>query len=148
MNLWEKLEKVLGGERYSGNKLKKYLEAQPVFSRFAMDWSDASTQYARATFYQLESVARSWIHLCGPPAYDKKLTELEDDPINRPAHYTGHPSGVECIQITEHMSFNLGNAVKYIWRADLKENRLVDLKKAEFYIKREISRLKTIIAPR
>jgi len=62
------------------------------------------------------------------------------DPVNHPAHYTAHPSGVECITITEHMCFNLGNAVKYIWRADLKGSALEDLKKAAFYIAREIER--------
>ena len=62
------------------------------------------------------------------------------DMVNHPPHYTSHPSGVECIQITEHMGFNLGNAVKYIWRADLKANAIEDLKKARFYIEREIAR--------
>jgi hypothetical protein len=61
-----------------------------------------------------------------------------NDPVNHPSHYTSHPSGVECIQITEHMSFNLGNALKYIWRCDLKKDAIEDLKKAEFYIRREI----------
>ena len=42
------------------------------------------------------------------------------DNVNHPKHYTAHPSGIEAIQITEHMNFCLGNAVKYIWRADLK----------------------------
>ena len=65
----------------------------------------------------------------------------EVDMVNHPPHYTGHPSGVECIQITEHMNFNLGNAFKYIWRADLKhDNALVDLEKAKFYLDREIQR--------
>lgn len=63
-----------------------------------------------------------------------------EDAVNHPAHYTAHPSGVECIQITEHMGFCLGNAVKYIWRADLKGNAVEDLKKAAFYIQREIER--------
>lgn len=62
------------------------------------------------------------------------------DPVNAPTHYTQHPSGVECITITEHMGFNLGNAVKYIWRADLKGNALEDLKKARYYVDREIKR--------
>lgn len=62
------------------------------------------------------------------------------DPVNRPRHYTSHPSGVECIQITEHMGFNLGNAMKYIWRADEKGNALEDLEKAEWYIRREIEK--------
>lgn len=63
------------------------------------------------------------------------------DPVNHPKHYTEHPSGVECIQITEHMTFNLGNAVKYIWRADLKGKQVEDLKKAAWYINREIQRI-------
>lgn len=63
------------------------------------------------------------------------------DNVNHPRHYTEHPSGVECIQITEHMGFNLGNAVKYIWRADLKGKQVEDLKKAVWYINREIERI-------
>lgn len=62
------------------------------------------------------------------------------DPINHPPHYTAHPSGVECIQITEHMNFCLGNAIKYIWRADRKGDAIADLKKARWYIDREIQR--------
>jgi hypothetical protein len=65
---------------------------------------------------------------------------MTHDPVNHPQHYTSHPSGVECIQITEHMGFNLGNAVKYIWRADLKADAIEDLRKAAFYIAREIAR--------
>lgn len=63
-----------------------------------------------------------------------------NDPINNPKHYTSHPSGVECIQVTEHMSFNLGNAIKYLWRADEKGAPLEDLKKAAWYINREIQK--------
>lgn len=67
------------------------------------------------------------------------------DLINHPPHYTSHPSGVECIQITEWMNFNQGNAVKYIWRAGLKSSdELTDLKKAAWYIAREIERLEKI----
>ena len=64
-----------------------------------------------------------------------------DDPVEHPSHYTGHPSGVECIQITEHMNFCRGNAVKYIWRAGDKGDEIEDLRKARFYIDREIQRL-------
>ena len=60
------------------------------------------------------------------------------DVVNHPKHYTSHPSGVECIQITECMGFILGNALKYIWRADLK-NGVEDLEKAKWYIEREIA---------
>jgi hypothetical protein len=62
------------------------------------------------------------------------------DPVNKPKHYTSHPSGIDCIQITEHMGFNLGNALKYIWRCDLKKDAIEDLKKAKWYIEREIQK--------
>ncbi|MFI2744807.1 DUF3310 domain-containing protein [Kitasatospora sp. NPDC018623] len=67
---------------------------------------------------------------------------VEHDVVNSPKHYTSHPSGVECIQVTEHMNFNLGNAVKYIWRAGLKGSGkdIEDLNKARYYINREIQR--------
>jgi hypothetical protein len=60
--------------------------------------------------------------------------------VNHPPHYTTHASGVECIQIAECMGFNLGNALKYIWRCDLKKDAIEDLKKAVWYIEREIKR--------
>lgn len=62
-------------------------------------------------------------------------------PIN-PTHYRSHPSGVECIQITRHMNFNMGNAIKYIWRAGEKGDPITDLQKAAWYINDEIERLK------
>lgn len=67
------------------------------------------------------------------------------DPVNHPKHYTSHPSGVECIQITEHLNFCLGNAVKYIWRAGEKDQakEIEDLEKASWYLLREIKRRKT-----
>lgn len=64
----------------------------------------------------------------------------KEDLVNHPKHYTSHPSGVECIQVTEHMGFNLGNAMKYIWRADEKGNAVEDLRKAVWYINREITK--------
>ena len=68
---------------------------------------------------------------------------MTHDPVNHPLHYTRHPSGVECIQITRHMNFNLGNVYKYVWRAGLKSvNPIEDLEKAAFYIQDEISKLK------
>ena len=66
----------------------------------------------------------------------------DEDAITKPAHYTQHPSGVECITITEHFNFNLGNAIKYVWRAGLKGNKIQDLEKAAWYIQRELERLK------
>jgi hypothetical protein len=66
------------------------------------------------------------------------------DNVQHPKHYTNHPSGIECIQVTEHMNFCLGNAVKYIWRADLKHDAIEDLHKSVWYINREIARRESL----
>jgi hypothetical protein len=63
----------------------------------------------------------------------------DSDVINHPPHYTAHPSGVECIQVTEHLPFCEGNAIKYLWRAGLKGDRLEDLRKAAWYVQRAIA---------
>jgi len=64
------------------------------------------------------------------------------DSVNHPAHYNARPSNVECVDIAEHYNFNLGNAIKYIWRAGLKSNNPTeDLRKAAWYLNREIERL-------
>jgi len=61
------------------------------------------------------------------------------DMVNNPPHYKRYP--VECIQITEHMNFCLGNAVKYVYRAGDKGDAVTDLQKAIWYINREIERI-------
>ncbi len=66
------------------------------------------------------------------PSPDKPAT------VHHPHHYNAHPIGVECIDIVEHMGFNLGNAIKYLWRADEKGAPIENLKKAVWYINREI----------
>ncbi len=68
------------------------------------------------------------------------------DPVNHPKHYTSDPSGVECIEITRHRNFNIGNALKYLWRAGLKKAvwYIQDLQKAIWYIQDEIKRLEDL----
>lgn len=63
--------------------------------------------------------------------------------VDHPKHYNEHPSGIECIDVIEHMTLNVGSAVKYLWRAGLKpgEADLRDLDKAIWYINREKERL-------
>lgn len=65
-----------------------------------------------------------------------------NDPTN-PSHYRIHPSNVECIEVTRHMTFNCGNAIKYIWRNGLKDGEpsVQDLEKAIWYLNDEVSRL-------
>lgn len=66
----------------------------------------------------------------------------EPDPVNHPRHYTSHPSGVECLTVARHMGFNLGNVIKYCWRAGSKGDAVEDLEKAAYYLADEIERLK------
>ena len=76
---------------------------------------------------------------------------MKEDKVNSPKHYTSHPSGVECIAITRHYGFAIGNAIKYLWRAGLKkeegysdvQKEIEDLEKAVFYIEDRIEQLKT-----
>lgn len=73
----------------------------------------------------------------------------QKDNVNHPKHYTSHPSGVECITITRHYCFSIGNAIKYLWRAGLKKElglsdklkEIEDLNKAIWYIKDRIKQL-------
>lgn len=67
---------------------------------------------------------------------------VEPERVDHPPHYNQHPSGIECIDIVEHMTFCAGNAVKYIWRAGLKSaDPVEDMRKAAWYAAREAARL-------
>ena len=74
------------------------------------------------------------------PVSDKTIFPAHD-PVNHPAHYTSSKSGIECIDVVEHLSFNIGNAIKYLWRAGKKGDALEDLRKSRWYVDREIARL-------
>jgi hypothetical protein len=74
-----------------------------------------------------------------------KKQQNQTDEINHPNHYISHPSGVECIDIVEHMPYNIGCAVAYLWRCDIKhDDPIVDMRKAIWYIEREIKRRQNI----
>lgn len=81
---------------------------------------------------------------------EKRVNLDKIDMVNHPPHYTQHPSGVECIDITRHYCFSIGNAIKYLWRAGLKKDasledkqkEIEDLEKAIFYIKDRIQQIK------
>lgn len=60
--------------------------------------------------------------------------------VNHPPHYTWLPDNLEVIQITECMNFCLGNVVKYVLRADHKGSFETDIKKAIWYLNRELKR--------
>lgn len=72
-----------------------------------------------------------------------KTTTAPVSAVDHPPHYNNHPSGIECQEVVRHLNFNLGNAVKYIWRADYKDEPIQDLEKAVWYLQDEIQKRKT-----
>lgn len=64
------------------------------------------------------------------------------DPVSHPSHYI-NPNGAELIDLIEHLPFTRGSAIKYIFRAGKKdpEKEIEDLKKAQWLISREITKL-------
>lgn len=75
-----------------------------------------------------------------PETAGQAQPDIPEDAIN-PSHYRKHPSGIECIEVTRHMNFNVGNAIKYLWRYMDKGDPVENLKKAQWYIDDEIRRL-------
>lgn len=77
--------------------------------------------------------------MAGQRALDPPDVATQYEKVNHPRHYNLHPAGIECIDVIEHMTFNIGSAVKYLWRAGLKPatKEDEDLKKALWYIERE-----------
>jgi hypothetical protein len=124
------------------------------------DGARARLEWADGTYPSVEGIAvlkggqrMIEVNDRGEPAWwamewsdGRKVTylEAEADPVNHPAHYTAY-KGIEVITLTEQMNFNRGNAVKYIARAGLKDpaTELEDLKKARWYVEREINRLES-----
>jgi len=74
---------------------------------------------------------------------EPKVALRDNDVVNHPSHYTSHPSGVECKDIIGHYPTFIGNAIKYLWRAGLKDGNppIQDLRKAIKNIEFEIERL-------
>lgn len=123
-------------------------EVQKVRCHACHDWHDVGQECpkgARNTYAPLSprfEERLNWMETeskCARACPD--LDQELPDPVNHPPHYTTHPSGVECIAITEHMNFCVGNAIKYLWRSGQKGSAIEDLKKARWYIDREIARI-------
>ena len=80
------------------------------------------------------------------------MKNIQEDMVNHPSHYTWlkEKCGIEVIDITRHLDFDLGNSVKYILRYNHKhdasmsdkEKAIQDLEKAIFYLKDEINMIK------
>lgn len=81
--------------------------------------------------------------ICGfVPDHEGLHSWEQPETVNHPAHYNANPSGVECITVVEWMTFNIGNAIKYLWRVFEKGDPVENLEKARWYIDREIDRLR------
>lgn len=80
----------------------------------------------------------------------RRQGKVHEGLVNHPLHYNQHPSGIECIEIARHYCFSIGNAIKYLWRAGLKQEvgksdvtkEIEDLEKAKWYIDDRINQLK------
>ena len=82
------------------------------------------------------------------------LSLVQDEPtindnVNHPKHYTSSgikcascDHNIECIEVSRHFGFNLGNVIKYVWRANHK-NGIEDLRKAAWYLNDYIKRLES-----
>lgn len=81
----------------------------------------------------------------------KRQGKVQEGLVDHPLHYNSHPSGIECIEIARHYCFSIGNAIKYLWRAGLKQEvgksditkEIEDLEKAKWYIDDRIKQLKS-----
>lgn len=95
----------------------------------------------------LEGVVKS---AAGQPHEEPVDADPECNSVNHPAHYNMHPSGVECIDVIKHYNFQIGNAMKYLWRQGLKsevgmdtvEKQIEDCEKAIWYIQSFVTDLK------
>ncbi len=106
--------------------------------------ANAQTHDATGEIFGAPSIRRGAVDVqhseSTPPNPNRNQPNVAEDPIN-PSHYRRHPSGIECIEVTRHMNFNIGNAIKYLWRYMDKGDPIENLKKAQWYIDDEIRRL-------
>lgn len=128
---------------YSGEYLIFWKDDKLSFSR---ESGDECFCYEEDKHYTFDEYMREWDDATIVWQRHTQPEELPfiDDEVNHPGHYTTHPSGIECITITRHHDFAIGNAIKYLWRAGLKDsdNEIQDLEKAVWYINDKIEQLK------
>jgi len=77
------------------------------------------------------------------------LKAKQTDMVNHPPHYTSGPKcscgkTIECIEVAKDRGFLIGNVIKYLWRCDAKGSPIEDLKKAAWYLQKEIERRESV----
>lgn len=115
-------------------RLKKYMENRENGSNLTYTWPP--TSHSNATNQALDEDVERSLKKCKDEA-----TVKSGSPVVHPDHYNAHPSGVECIDVAQWFGFNLGNAIKYIWRCDHKGKKREDINKAIEYLKLELKRM-------
>jgi hypothetical protein len=137
---------IIDGKRYEKRAVKPEDVAKPCEKCALKEMCYASADGNVCTVFGLETQ-----NDCNFQEVEETTEAPADDAVNHPAHYTSHPSGVECITITRHYCFSIGNAIKYLWRAGLKldadkteiQKEIEDLEKAVWYINDRIKQLTT-----
>lgn len=134
-------------EYYHSNSIIYSVKKEGYTEITLSDWIAANPEKKEDAelnkIYNLEGFVKLENKECVIPEELNKMKSPQFDPINKPKHYNSHPSGIECIEITQHHDFCTGNAIKYLWRQGLKdgENSVTDLKKAVWYIERKIKQI-------
>lgn len=138
------LKKIEGGGEINGVNVGRYclvgVNDNGVWA--TVEISGIAPGFTELTIDQWEAISTKIFY-----QESEKLSRIDDDefnPVSNPKHYNSHPSGIECIEITRHHNFNIGNAIKYLWRQGLKDGSPSeeDLRKAIWYIEDEIKKVK------
>ena len=120
-------------EKYRELMMGKQLIDVHLAESAVVEWLRQYSKTPQVIHYTAEAELEAVLDRPSPP-------QGAGDSINHPSHYNSHPSGVECITVVEHFNFSIGNAIKYLWRCGLKGNEIEDLKKALWYVQREIDK--------
>ena len=155
-SVWKRVLKDLGKyaigiciNRFYHKGYGIYSEIQKGYTEITLsDWLAANPEKKEDAelnkIYNLEGFVKLENKECVIPEELNKMKSPQFDPINKPKHYNSHPSGIECIEITQHHNYCIGNSIKYLWRQGLKdgESNIKDLMKARKCIDLEIERIK------
>jgi len=147
--LWNAKKKAKVAKKVGGMQKKKAMTDKSNWKTIAFASSDIpfykdsvidTTPKRMAQLAYEAGVAKAKLRMQGQRQIE--MFEPKPDPVNHPAHYT--VGGIETIDFIEakKLGYNLGNVVKYLTRADHKGNKLEDLRKAQWYLTREINSLK------
>lgn len=135
-------------EYYHSNSIIDSVKKEGYTEITLSDWLAANPEKKEDAelnkIYNLEGFVKLENKECVIPEELNKMKSPQFDPINKPKHYNSHPSGIECIEITQHHNYCIGNSIKYLWRQGLKdgESNIKDLMKARKCIDLEIERIK------